>query len=183
MGRPKQLLPLNEKPLISHCLETIISSGIEDVTVVLGEQATEMRDCLDDFRSKQKIRILFNDAPESEMAESVRIGCRAIDTSCSGVMICLCDHPLVSKETIKEMVAFHEEDPEKIIIPVYQGKRGHPTLFPRAVIAQVFEGLTLREIIRKNPERLRLAEVPDEGITIDLDTTEDYRKVLKRESP
>jgi molybdenum cofactor cytidylyltransferase len=176
MGQPKQLLPLHKKPLIRHCVDTLILSGIWDIAVVLGAQRELTVAALDDLPSNV-LKIGFNEDPGSEMAESVRIGMRLIDYSSSGVLVCLCDHPLVSKETLRILVTLHEEDPEKIIIPAYQGRKGHPTLFPVSVMGGIFEGLPLRDIIRKNPDRIRIVEVPDEGVIIDIDTMEDYRKV------
>jgi molybdenum cofactor cytidylyltransferase len=182
MGQPKQLLPLNEKPLIRHCIDTIILAGIWDVAVILGEDAAKIVTFLDAL-SPLPLKISFNKDPGSEMADSVRIGMRTINDTSSGVLICLCDHPLVSKETLKSLINLHREGPQKIIIPVYHGKRGHPTLFSRTVIAEVFQGLTLRDIIQKDPDRIRLVEVPDEGIILDLDTMEDYRKISGRAIP
>ena len=72
------------------------------------------------------------------------------------------------------------ETPDKIIIPLYKGKRGHPTLFPRNVIEEIFEGGILRDIIDKNRSRLKFLNVQDEGVILDMDTKEDYDKVLKK---
>jgi CTP:molybdopterin cytidylyltransferase MocA len=152
------------------------------VAVILGEGAAKIVTFLDAL-SPVPLKISFNRDPGSEMADSVRIGMRTISDTSSGVLICLCDHPLVSKETLKSLINLHREGPEKIIIPVYHGKRGHPTLFPRTVIAEVFQGLTLRDIIQKDPDRIRLVEVPDEGIILDMDTMEDYRKISGRAIP
>ncbi len=176
MGRLKQLLPLREKPLIRHCVDTLVSAGVREIVVVLGPERERIAPVLDDLPSNV-LKIGFNEDPGSEMAESVRIGMRLIDYPSSGILICLCDHPVVSKETLRLLVTLHERDPEKIIIPAYRGKKGHPTLFPAAVMTEIFQGLTLVDIIRKNPDRIRIVEVPDEGVIIDLDTMEDYRKV------
>lgn len=182
MGQPKQLLPLHEKPLIRHCVDTLVLSGIWDIVVVLGAERSRIVAVLDDLPSNL-LKIAFNEDPASEMADSVRIGMRLVDYSSSGVLVCLCDHPLVSKETLRSLATLHEQDPEKIIIPIYQDKKGHPALFPTKVMGEIFMDLTLRDIIRKNPDRIRLVEVPDEGVVIDIDTMEDYRKICGRAIP
>jgi len=50
MGRIKQLLPLGNKPVISHCLDTLIASEINDIVVVLGQHRAEILRSLVLFR-------------------------------------------------------------------------------------------------------------------------------------
>lgn len=176
MGQLKQLLPLHDKPIIRHCLDNLITSGIENIVAVLGYRGDEVLAVIQEM----PVHIVLNENQESEMAESVRIGLRAIAEKSSGVLVCLSDHPLVSVDTLKSLMQCFREAPDKIIIPLYKGKRGHPTLFPRNVIEEIFEAGTLRDIIDKNGSRLKFLKVQDEGVILDMDTKEDYDKVLKK---
>lgn len=176
MGQLKQLLPLHDKPIIRHCLDNLITSGIENIVAVLGYRGDEVLAAIQEM----PVQIVLNENQESEMAESVRIGLRAIAEKSSGVLVCLSDHPLVSVDTLKSLMQCFREAPDKIIIPLYKGKRGHPTLFPRNVIEEIFEAGTLRDIIDKNGSRLKFLKVQDEGVILDMDTKEDYDKVLKK---
>jgi len=176
MGQLKQLLPLHDKPIIRHCLDNLITSGIENIVAVLGYRGDEVLAVIQEM----PVQIVLNKNQESEMAESVRIGLRAIAEKSSGVLVCLSDHPLVSIDTLKSLMQCFREAPDKIIIPLYKGKRGHPTLFPRHAIEEIFNGGTLRDIIDKNRSRLRFLDVQDEGVILDMDTKEDYDKVLKK---
>jgi molybdenum cofactor cytidylyltransferase len=178
MGRIKQLLPLGNKPVISHCLDTLIASEINDIVVVLGQHRAEILRSLGAL--PHQVKIAYNDIPGSEMAESVRIGLGILKASSSGVLVCLSDHPMVSRETFKTLIGVHGKDPDKIIIPLYRGARGHPTLFPARVIREVLTGHTLREITSSHPEKVRYQEVEDEGVILDLDTVEDYRKLSEK---
>ncbi|MGD0885764.1 MAG: nucleotidyltransferase family protein [Thermodesulfovibrionales bacterium] len=174
MGRVKQLLPLGDKPVIRHCLDNILSSGITDIIVVLGPHGAQIADVIRGF----PVTITLNRYAESEMAESVRLGLKAIDSSSSGVLICLSDHPLVSAKTFKSLLAGHAEDPDKIIVPLYNGRRaGHPTLFPRHVLGELYTGLNLRDILKRDPDRVKCIHVADEGVILDMDTVEDYEKI------
>ncbi|MBI5056110.1 MAG: nucleotidyltransferase family protein [Nitrospirae bacterium] len=175
MGQSKQLLPLKDKPMIRHCLDALISSGIKDIVVVLGSG---------DMRTVMAVKglpvyIVFNNVPESDMAGSVRTGLKSVLNSSTGVLISLADQPLVSVETIKTLVAHHEEGPDKILIPQYETKKGHPVLLPKNLLEDIFPDGTLRDIIRKHSDRVILVPVTDEGVIIDVDTTEDYNRILK----
>ena len=42
LGRPKQLLPLQGKPLTQHVIDATIAAGLDEVVVVLGHAAEEV---------------------------------------------------------------------------------------------------------------------------------------------
>jgi molybdenum cofactor cytidylyltransferase len=65
-------------------------------------------------------------------------------------------------------------------VPFHGGRRGHPTLFPAHIIKEIFSGLMLNDIVHRSPERLACVDVHDEGVLLDMDTPEDYRKVLQK---
>lgn len=175
MGVPKQFLPIGNKTVIAHCIDTILASGIQDTVVVVDNQAGLIKG-FDDL----PVRFVLNTQAESEMADSVRIGIHSLGNSPSGILLCLADHPLATVRTMRTLALEHYSFCNKILIPAYQGKRGHPTLFPRNVLSEVLSGLTLREVIRKDPKRVRLVDVPDEGVVLDMDTREDYQNMIKK---
>ena len=176
MGRTKQLLPLGPKPVILHCLDSVLDAGIGDIVVVLGACRDEITAAI----SGLPVRTMINDDPASDMAASVRLGLRAIDPASTAVLICLSDHPLVSAGTIAAIVSSHRVSSDSIIIPSYHGQRGHPTLFPLPYIEDIFRCMNLRQVIAAHAEKVRLAEVDDEGIILDLDTPEDYERMKGR---
>jgi molybdenum cofactor cytidylyltransferase len=176
MGRNKQLLPLGDRTVIRHCLDRMVAAGIGDIVVVVGPGGQVISDHIRGYR----VKTVLNPDPESEMAESVRCGLRVVDTLSTGVLVCLSDHPLVSPETFRVLLWHHSETPDRIIVPFHHGRRGHPTLFPARAIKEIFSGLRLNEIVNRSPERLICADVNDEGVLIDMDTPEDYQKVLQK---
>ena len=176
MGHPKQLLPLGNKTVIRHCLDNLVEAGIKDIVVVLSQRGSEIFNSMKDI----PVQTVFNENPESEMAESVRTGLRSLAGSSTGVLVHLSDHPLASAATLKSIVQHHLETPGKIIVPLYKKKRGHPSLFPMPVIDEVFEGFTLRDIINRDSGRIRFLDVNDEGVILDIDTREDYERILQK---
>ncbi len=176
MGTAKQLLPVRERPAIIRCVETIRGSGIADIVVVVNPAGGRIIEAL----SGLPVTIVVNDLLGSGMAESVRKGLKAVDPSSTGIFVCLCDHPLVTSETLAAMARRHEGDPGEIIIPVFQGKKGHPTLFPHSFLEDLGGVATLRDVLTLHRERIVLFDVADEGTVLDMDTPEDYKKILDR---
>jgi molybdenum cofactor cytidylyltransferase len=173
MGRCKQLLPLAGKPLVRHCLDTLIRAGLRDIVVVLGPAGREIAQVIHDL----PVTIVENTSPASDMAESVRAGLAAVADDTQAVLVCLADHPLVTAATVRAITGRLDAHPDKIIIPVCNGKKGHPTLFPRFAIAEIHTVPTLRDIVNRDRERVMLLPLADAGVTADIDTPEDYRKI------
>jgi molybdenum cofactor cytidylyltransferase len=177
MRTSKQLLLLGNKPVLRHCADTLASTGVQELVVVVS--GTGQAACCEALWGA-KVRIVVNEQQDSQMADSVRTGLRAVDDTCSGVLICLADHPLVSRATYQAVINAHQRSPEKIIVPAFKGKRGHPGLFPFSVISDIFFLPTLRDVVREDNERVLVVDVPDEGVVLDMDTGDDYRVVLER---
>ena len=176
MGISKQLLPLGDRPVIRHCYDAIAAAGIRQVIVVIGAHGNGIPEALHGTTST----IVRNTFPDSQMADSVRTGLGAIGDRCSGVLICLSDHPLIEIGTYKAIINIHKVAPDRIVIPVYSGRRGHPTLFPPKAVQEIASGATLRDVISKDASRLTLIDVADEGVVLDMDTDDDYRRILEK---
>ena len=180
MGRTKQLLLLDDKLVIRHCLDALFVSGIRDIRVVVSPQnGGDIAERLHGLA----VKIVINDAPNSEMSDSIRAGLRSLDHVPTGVLVCLSDYPLVLAQTIRAIMDAYIGNPNRIIIPVYRGRRGHPTLFPATIINEIFSGMTLRDIVRNNPQKVLAITVDDEGVVFDLDNEDDYRIMKQKFMP
>jgi molybdenum cofactor cytidylyltransferase len=111
------------------------------------------------------------------MASSVRAGRDALTTEASGVVVSLCDYPLVSAGTITSLIREHGALPGSIIIPCDRERRGHPLLFPRTILDELAGDLILRDLVRRYPDRIRCLSGDDPGVLLDMDTPEDYRRI------
>jgi CTP:molybdopterin cytidylyltransferase MocA len=175
MGQTKQLLQLGEKPVIRHCIDALLTARVPEIVVVV---KAENNGIVDALRGLPLI-VSVNAAPGSDMTGSVRIGLKAVGPAASGVLICLSDHPLVRPETIEALIAEHVSVPDKIIIPCYDGRRGHPSLFPRDTLRDLPAGSTLRDIIRQEPHRVVTIDTGDHGVVLDMDTPEEFHHIVE----
>jgi molybdenum cofactor cytidylyltransferase len=173
MGSCKQLLPLGDRTVIARCLETLVASGVDEIIVVVSPEGHEVADAA----RKYPVRIVVNPESEGDMASSVRAGRDALKTEASGVIVFLCDCPLVSSNTIASLIVEHGDLPESIIIPCRRERRGHPLLFPRSILNELANDLILRDLVRRFPERICCIDVDDPGVLLDMDTPEDYHRI------
>ncbi len=175
MGTSKPLLPLADKPVIHHCLHALLATPAHPLVVVLGPGGEAVQEAIAPF----PLTIAWNRAPEGDMAGSVRAGLALLPPDCTGVLIQLADHPLVTPATMQALCAAHVTTPQSIIVPTCNGRQGHPTLFPRAILAELTPSAILRDIVKKDPARVMRVPVTDEGIFLDMDTPAEYEALRK----
>ncbi|MEP6802154.1 MAG: nucleotidyltransferase family protein [Acidobacteriota bacterium] len=176
MGREKVLLPFQSSTSLETILQTLERAGIREISVVLradlGEAAERAREA--------KARVLINLDPDGDMAESIRIGLAGLSPSTTAVFIWPADHPAVHPPTIAALSAV--ADSASVWIPTWKGRRGHPALLGRSLVADVFAlapGEGLRELWRKRAGAVRELAVPDSGVVANIDTPAQYEAAMR----
>jgi molybdenum cofactor cytidylyltransferase len=173
MGRCKQLLPLGGSTVIGRCVNALVAGGAGEIVVVVSETGREVSEAVRGY----PVRIAVNHLPGGDMSSSVRAGRDSLTGGESGVIVHLCDYPLVSAPTMNRMITEHRNSPDSIIIPCNRHRRGHPLLFPRAILDELERDQILRDLVHRNPDRSACIDVDDPGVLLDMDTPEDYRRI------
>lgn len=91
------------------------------------------------------------------------------------------DHPLVSRSTVDALRAAWQPGQRQILIPTHLGQRGHPTLFSTefaADVSRIPPDCGLNWLVKQHAYLVREVPVTDPGVTVDLDTPEDYQALL-----
>jgi len=179
MGMQKLLLPWRGKPMVAHVVDELLRSPVEDVVVVVGSDGKPIRDAIAD----RQVRVVINPQPEAEMLDSVRCGLRAISEDVSAVVVALGDQPGITAEVVETLTQCFQTMGRGIVVPVYQGKRGHPLLFSTAYRDEILarhEGRGLRGLLDAHPEDVYELEVGTSGVLQDVDSREDYRRMIER---
>jgi len=92
------------------------------------------------------------------------------------------DHPLIDSETIDSLV--RQVAPGRIVVPVYEGRRGHPVVFAADLFPEILE-LTpdqgLNTVVRRNRDRVLEVVVANAGVLRDIDTPEQLAELLGEE--
>jgi len=179
MGAPKPLLPVQGRPAVVRCLESLRDSQVADIILVVSPEGGAIVEASGGF----PVRVAVNELPGSDMAGSVKAGMSLVERDATGVLVCLCDHPLVSPDTIASITSAHSRMPGAIVIPAWRGRKGHPTLFPRLLLEDLGTFATLRDVIGHHNTEISILDVDDEGVVLDMDTPEDYRRILDQYDP
>ena len=175
MGKPKQLLAWKGTSLIRHTVSTVINSGLDQVIVVIGASEDRIRDELNDL----PIEIISNPEWEAGQSTSVQAAISAISPNSGSAIFFLVDQPYLSQSIIHSMVERHAESLAPIIAPIIAGQRGNPVLFDR-ITFQDFHSLQGDVGGRKLFSRYQVSWIEwfDEALLLDIDTDEDYQRLL-----
>jgi len=163
----KLLHPINDRPMVRQVVDRLVSLPIDPVIVVTGFEAPKIIAAL----AGCPVRIIHNAAFEDGMAGTIRCGVAALaEDDVDGALICLADMPYVTRDTIECLM--RDLLPDRICIPVADGRRGNPVLFGRRYFSALMEISGDRggkEILRDHPDGVHQVPVDDNGIFVDLD--------------
>src|SRR5205085_10082746 len=111
------------------------------------------------------------------MLSSVQAGVAAADPATTLFLILLADQPSIPPELIRHLIERFEEQRPGMLVPTFEGRRGHPLLIDaryREEIATLDPDVGLRGLLQRHPDDLLLSPVSIEAVVRDLDTREEY---------
>lgn len=188
MGTLKQVLPWGEATVIEASVDAACDApGIGQVVTVLGHEADRVRAVLDK-KSRPKLSLALNPDYKLGMFSSVKVGIASLDPGIEAFFIASGDQPEIRREEYDKIIEIFrgQRQPRDIVIPVYQGRGGHPTLFRASLCSEIlgmpYDGNGLRDVIRKHEAKVVRVNMEHPGIIHDLDTKEDYRQAMTRRS-
>ncbi|MBM7622515.1 molybdenum cofactor cytidylyltransferase [Sporohalobacter salinus] len=177
LGEPKQLLSIGKRTIIEEVINNLLATEVEEVIVVLGYQASQVKKLI----AGQEVEICYNKDYKLGQSTSLKEGLSSINDDCRAILCMLGDQPLVKKETINQLINEFEAGTELIVAPEYKGRRGNPVIFSADLKSEMLEisgDQGARELIYKYYNQIKLVEVEDQGVIFDIDTKEDYLKLL-----
>jgi alpha-ribazole phosphatase len=181
MGSFKPLASLGASTLIEEAVARFLRAGIEDVRVVVGHRADELKPVLD----RLGIRWIFNADYHQGMFSSVLAGVKGLEPDVEAFFLLPGDIALVHPETIRALFDAYDPGDPKIIYPRFDGRRGHPPLVPAACLRQdlssEYQG-GLRALLGRYEHSAVDIDVVDENILLDCNTPMDYLLLVERRS-
>lgn len=182
MGRPKLTLPLSGGEMVIARVVSALKAGGADPVLVIGPPRAEPHTpILLDSATDAGALVLSLSAPTPEMRATVEAGLLLLENAVphpSAVLICPGDSVGLTAELVSAVVVRLRSAPESIVIPRYQGHRGHPLGLPWEIalaIRALPPDLGINALRERFADRLTFLDVSEPGATVDLDTPEDYR--------
>ena len=177
LGRPKQLLPVGDLPLLAHVLRNAAASTLDEVVLVLGHEAAAIAAAVGDWGQRTVVNHDYADGQST----SLRAGLAALRPATQAVLVLLGDQPQVSPRVIDAVIAGFRASGGPIVVPTYGGRTGNPVLFARSLfpeLARVAGDEGARRIVRAQEAEIVAVPVSDGPPPRDIDTEEDYAALL-----
>jgi CTP:molybdopterin cytidylyltransferase MocA/xanthine/CO dehydrogenase XdhC/CoxF family maturation factor len=177
MKQQKLLMDFHGESFIRTIVRKVSASDADQVMVILGSHSRKISDQIHSFG----VDMVFNPLYKEGMLSSIQCGFNTISKNVDAVLVILGDQPMIETETINKLIQRYRKTRDKIIVPVYQGKRGHPVLIDARFKDEIFSlnpEKGLRELMYAHGEDLYEMEVETPGILKDIDTIKDYENEI-----
>jgi len=165
---------------LTRIIRTFQEAQVDDVVVVLGHEAQAILKSVE--HSGLSPRFVVNEQFESGQLSSVLAGLRAIDRpGVNAMLMTLVDVPLVSAATVRAVLDRYRTTRAPVVRPVRGALHGHPVLIDRSLFDKIRAADPQRgakPIIRAHVSAAGDVEVEDEGAFFDVDTPEDYKRLV-----
>jgi CTP:molybdopterin cytidylyltransferase MocA len=177
MGSPKQLLVVDGKPLLGLVVEQANKSKLDQVVVVLGASADEIRSRVELGRAG----VLVNPDHAWGMASSLRAGLASLGDEVDRVVVILGDQPDVDASRLNQLLELQQSTGLPAAALSFNGLLHPPVVLERELWGDLMalEGdVGCRAVIRAKPELVaKLPVAGDLSHPIDVDTPEDYERL------
>jgi molybdenum cofactor cytidylyltransferase len=181
MGTQKLLLPLGKTTVIAHVVDALLAGGLSQIIVVRRPGDSRISEAL----TGRDVQFAGNPDPKGDMLSSVRCGLRVLPGDCQALMLALGDQPAITPELVRALLAAYARQPEGILVPVFQGRRGHPMIFSakyRTEILEHHDASGLRGLLLAHPQELCEWTADSSAVLEDMDLPEDYQRELARQA-
>ena len=180
LKRYKQLMNISSKSIAERVIVNFKRAGIEDIIMITGHNADKLEKALKNF----DITFIRNlDYETSQMFDSAKLGLERLADRCDRVFFTLVDIPFFTDRTVTlEMQMMDEFPSASVIVPVYDGKGGHPVLIDTKILPDILSysgDRGMRGAIASLPEGIVLrASVDDEGAAAGTAAEDDYQRLV-----
>jgi molybdenum cofactor cytidylyltransferase len=173
-GSRKLLADVDGEPLLERTLRSLLEAGLDRIVVVIraGDGPLPVRSTLD-----PRVTMVVNPDPARGMFSSIQVGL-ARTAGVAPVLVIPADMPFVAAASITA-VAERAAATGAVVIPTYDGRRGHPIALPgrlREALLACDPAGSLKAALAGLDAPVSLIDVPDPGILRDVDTPADLTR-------
>jgi CTP:molybdopterin cytidylyltransferase MocA len=172
----KQLVPWGGRPLVAWQAEQLRDAGADEVVVVLGHRAQEIRAAVPAW-----CRVVVNEAYRDGRATSLKAGALALADETEALLILSVDQPRPAWLS-RRLLQRWRETGAPIVSAKFPRRFGHPVLLDGSLLPELrrVEEATqgLRAVVRKHAAQALAVAVANEALDYDMNTPEDYEAAL-----
>jgi molybdenum cofactor cytidylyltransferase len=180
MSTPKALLPYQGGTFLEHLLKVTDHPRIGWRRVVLGADAQAIAEGV----KVPADEVVINENWEAGQLSSIQCGLRSLPGGTDGLLLCLIDHPLISRELVGALVERFYLSGKSIVLPVYKGRRGHPVIFASRLYEELLSApleIGARAVVWAHSDEVCEMETSEEGCVLNLNDPDTLAKARERD--
>jgi molybdenum cofactor cytidylyltransferase len=177
MGTPKALLDYRGETFLDRLIR-VLGAVCDPVIVALGYHASEIR-----AQAKHPARFVVNPDPSRGQLSSLQTALALVPDNAEGFLFLPVDCPAVEPETVQRIVDVFHSTADLLVIPRFEGHRGHPVCARRELIAEFLAlpaEAQAKDVVRRYTPHY--VDTSDAGVLSDIDDPEAYR-ILQETAP
>ncbi|HVH60891.1 MAG TPA: nucleotidyltransferase family protein [Candidatus Sulfotelmatobacter sp.] len=181
MGSPKALLPYQGRPFLEHLLKITIHPEIGARRVVLGADAESIAKAI----PLKANEMIINSQWEKGQLSSIQAAVRKLPAGTEGMLLLLIDHPLISSLLVGELIAQFHKSRKPIVLPVYEGRRGHPVIFSASLYPELLRAPAetgARAVVWAHADEVEEVPTNEEGCVLNLNDPETLNRAMDQQS-
>ena len=177
MGRAKALLEVEGVTFLRRVVRALSDGGCSAVVVVVPEGSDDIaREA-----GAAGATVLTNPDPGEGPVTSLRLAIDALANDVDAIAYLPVDHPLVSADSVAELIQAFRSSGSPLALPTFGEKRGHPAIFARVLFDDLLDPMLeggARTVVHRHLASAFILASEDPGVIADIDTPDDYRSVL-----
>ncbi len=181
MGKKNKLLTeIDGNKMIVHVAEQIQQSKVDEITVVTGHEADQIKLALNHVITK----FVYNPNFTKGLTTSLKTGLKHISDDIDGVIIFLGDMPLIKAHHINQIIeAFNPTEGRSICVPIHGRKRGNPVLWGKQYLREILSikgDIGARQLFEKYSDQISEIIIDTDVVLFDVDTPERLKELKTR---
>jgi CTP:molybdopterin cytidylyltransferase MocA len=182
MGRPKALLPYEGRTFLEHLLQVTTHPRIGLRRVVLGAGA----ESIVASTPLQPEEVVVNSDWEKGQLSSLHAALRSLPSGTDGMLVCLIDHPLISRGLVHDVIERFYSSGQPIVVPVYKSRRGHPVIFSSALYEELLAApleTGARAVVWAHRAEVSELQTTEEGCILNLNDPDALTEAREKTKP
>ncbi len=186
LGQPKLLVEFAGQTVIGRLVRSLRGGGAERVVVIAPPfDAAEGPAVAAEARLAGAEVVVPLTRPTS-MRDSIALGLDRLarDDPPHSLVLTPGDYPGITLEIVAELVGYATKAPDRIVVPIHNGRRGHPIVLPWSIAAQINSlppGVGVNVLVAEYRESVIEREVSHPEVITDLDTPDDLQHWVRRQ--
>lgn len=167
--------------MIARVVRAFWEGGVGRVLVVCAPESEPGAARIAEIARNLGAEVLSAPKPTPDMRSTVEFGLQRLRGPVPPdlVLISPADAPGLSKEAVATLIEAAKHHPGRIVVPVVEGRRGHPLGLPWRFASEIFglpANLGVNALLGQHERETEEISMSDRSLLEDIDTPEDYQR-------